>query len=278
MALIKTLSNRAFLLLIATTFIITACNKVPVTGRKQISLLPENQLIGLSLTNYGEFMTTHKLSNNMSQTQMVKKVGKNIANAVNTYLTEKDSQSLIENYQWEYNLIEEDVPNAWCMPGGKIVVYTGILPYTIDEAGLAVVMGHEVAHAVARHGNERMSHQIIMEYGVSFLSTFIEEKPEQTQILFQQALGLGAQYGVMLPYSRMHETEADKMGLIFMAIAGYDPQKATEFWERMSKSGGQKPPEIISTHPSDESRIKTMKEFMPEALKYYKNKPLKLTK
>jgi predicted Zn-dependent protease len=159
------------------------------------------------------------------------------------------------------------------MPGGKIVIYTGILPYTKDASGLAVVMSHEVAHAVARHGNERMSHQIVVDYGAQFLGAFIQDKPQQTQVLFQQAYGIGSQIGVMLPYSRMHESEADKMGLIFMAIAGYDPQMAIGFWERMSKSGGQKPLELLSTHPSDDTRIQKLKEYMPEALKYYKPKP-----
>jgi predicted Zn-dependent protease len=203
---------------------------------------------------------------------MVKQVGQNIANAVKTFLKSKNKESLIEGYQWEYNLVEDPQPNAWCMPGGKIVVYTGILPYTKDAAGLAVVMGHEVAHAVARHGNERMSHQIVAQYGAQALNSFISDQPETSRILFQQAYGLGTQYGVMLPYSRMHESEADKMGLVFMAIAGYDPHNAVEFWERMSKSGGQKPPEIMSTHPSDETRMKALEEFMPEAMKYYKPK------
>ena len=260
-------------LLIATviiSIIIASCNSVPVTGRKQVSLLPESQLIGLSLTNYSEFMSTHKISRDMTKSTQVKQVGKKISEAVSTFLKSKKQSSLIEGYQWEYNLVDESEPNAWCMPGGKIVVYSGILPFTKDAAGLAVVMGHEVAHAVARHGNERMSQQIILQYGGQFLSSFISDKPEQTQALFQQAYGIGAQLGGMLPYSRLHESEADKMGLIFMAIAGYNPNSAIEFWERMAKSGGQKPLEIMSTHPSDDTRIKTLKEFMPEAMKYYK--------
>ena len=250
--------------------IINSCSTVPVTGRKQATLMPESQLIGVSLTNYESFMATHTKSSDAANSAMVQEVGKNISNAVKTYLESKGKASLLDGYQWEYNLVEDPTPNAWCMPGGKIVVYTGILPYTKDAAGLAVVMGHEVAHAVARHGNERMSQQIVLQYGAQALNTFIQDKPQETQVLFNQAYGLGAQYGVMLPYSRLHETEADKMGLIFMAIAGYNPQTAVEFWERMSKSGGQKPLEIMSTHPSDETRIQTLKEFMPEAMKYYK--------
>jgi predicted Zn-dependent protease len=267
------LSMKKLLLLaviLLSSVIYQACNTVPITGRKQVSLLAEQDLIGMSLTNYSDFMSTHEKSNSITDSRMVKEVGENISNAVKSFLKSKGKSKLLEGYQWEYNLVEDPTPNAWCMPGGKIVVYTGILPYTKDAAGLAVVMGHEVAHAVARHGNERMSHQIIMQYGASALSTFINDKPQETQALYQMAYGLGAQYGVMLPYSRTHETEADKMGLVFMAIAGYNPQAAIEFWERMSKSGGQKPLEIMSTHPSDETRIQNLKDFMPEAMKYYK--------
>jgi len=257
-------------LVLISSIIYQACSTVPITGRKQISLLPEQDLIGMSFTNYSDFISSHEKSTNTAETQMVKEVGTNISNAVKSFLESKGKSNLLDGYQWEYNLIEDPTPNAWCMPGGKIVVYTGILPYTKDAAGLAVVLGHEVAHAVARHGNERMSQQIIVEYGASALNTFIQDKPQETQALYQTAYGLGAQYGVMLPYSRTHETEADKMGLVFMAIAGYNPETAIAFWERMSKSGGQKPPEFMSTHPSDETRIKNLKEFMPEAMKYYK--------
>ncbi len=267
----KLLQISILVLLISLVFM-PSCSTVPLTGRNQISLLPESQLIGASLTNYGAFMSSHKLSTNAAQTKMVKEVGQKIANAVKTFLKSKHKESLIDGYQWEYNLVEDSQPNAWCMPGGKIVVYTGILPYTKDAAGLAVVMGHEVAHAVARHGNERMSQQIIAQYGAQALNSFISDKPESTKLLLQQAYGLGAQYGVMLPYSRLHESEADKMGLVFMAIAGYDPHTAVEFWGRMSKIGGNKPPEIMSTHPSDETRMKALADFMPEAMKYYKPK------
>lgn len=266
------LLNIATAVIVVSLIIFESCSTVPLTGRKQVSLLPESQLIGLSLTNYSEFMTSHKLSQNIAQTKMVKEVGQNIAKAVANYLKSQGKESLIENYQWEYNLVEDPQPNAWCMPGGKIVVYTGILPYTKGAAGLAVVMGHEVAHAVARHGNERMSQEIVAQYGAQVISSFISDKPETTQLLFQQAYGLGTQFGVMLPYSRMHESEADKMGLVFMAIAGYDPNNAVEFWQRMSKIGGQKPPEFMSTHPSNETRIKALSDFMPEAVKYYKPK------
>jgi len=176
----------------------------------------------------------------------------------------------IDNFKWEFNLVENDVPNAWCMPGGKVVFYTGILPYTKDEAGLAVVMGHEIAHAVARHGNERMSQQAFAQYGSIALSSLWKEKPKQTRALLDMAVGVGSNVAVLLPFSRTHESEADKMGLIFMSMAGYDPAQAVEFWKRMAEGGGQKPPEFLSTHPSDETRIKDLKAYLPEAMKYFK--------
>ena len=175
----------------------------------------------------------------------------------------------MKDFKWEFNLVEDNTVNAWCMPGGKVVFYTGILPITKDEKGIAVVMGHEIAHAIARHGNERMSQGLALQGGGIALSLALSDKPELTQNLFQQAYGLGGQLG-MLKYSRSHDSEADKMGLVFMAMAGYDPREAVEFWKRMAAQGGQKPPEFLSTHPSDDTRIKDLEDFMPEALKYYK--------
>ncbi len=259
-------------LLLAGIISVHSCTTVPVTGRKQVNLLPESQMVGMSLTNYQEFLKTHKISTDAEKTAIVKRTGANISKAVEDFLKSKGKEKLLSNYAWEYNLVQEDVPNAWCMPGGKVVVYTGILPYTITEAGLAVVMGHEVAHAVARHGNERMSQGLVLQFGGMALDVALQEKPEATKALFLQAYGLGSQVGVLLPYSRLHETEADKLGLIFMAMAGYDPEEAVKFWERMAKAGGQKPPEFLSTHPGDEKRIADLKAFMPEAKKYYKPK------
>ncbi|TLX76576.1 M48 family metallopeptidase [Labilibacter sediminis] len=249
--------------------IVVACATVPITGRKQVNLFPESQMVEMGITNYSSFLKEAKLSTNKEQADLVKKVGQKIANAVETYLNENGMGSHIANFNWEFNLVDDDVPNAWCMPGGKVVFYTGILPYTRDEAGLAVVMGHEIAHAVARHGNERMSHQMGMQAGATALQIAIDEKPEETKQIYMAAFGLGAQYGMMLPYSRSHETEADKMGLVFMAMAGYDPSAAVGFWTRMSQSGGQKPPEFMSTHPADDTRISDIKAYLPEAMKYY---------
>ena len=248
-----------------------SCSSVPITGRKQLNLLPESQLIGMSLTEYDSFLKENKLSTNSQQTKMVKDVGARISKAVEEFLKNNGLENRVSDFNWEFNLVQQDsTPNAWCMPGGKVVVYTGILPYTQNETGLAVVMGHEIAHAVARHGNERMSQQMGVQLGGMALSAALSEKPEQTQSLFMSAYGIGSQVGVLLPYSRSHESEADKMGLVFMAMAGYDPNAAVEFWERMAQSGGQKPLELLSTHPSDQTRINNLKKYVPEAMKYYK--------
>jgi len=263
------MKNKIIILLV-TILIIVACQTVPITHRRQISLLPESQMIGMSLTNYKEFLQQHPVSKDREKQEMVKRVGDKIAQAVTQFMKSKHLGKRIKDYQWEFTLVDENIPNAWCMPGGKVVVYTGILPFTQTEAGLAVVMGHEIAHAIARHGNERMSQSMLLQMGGMALSAAIDSKPEKTKAIFLGAYGVGTNLGLMLPFSRTHETEADKLGLVFMAMAGYNPEEAVTFWERMSKSGGQKPPEILSTHPSDETRIKDLKEFLPEAMKYYK--------
>lgn len=252
------------------TLMLTACATVPITGRKQLNLVSDSEVMAMSFSQYDQFLKENKLSTNKEQTAMVKRVGKKIAAAVEKYMADNGYSNHIAGFEWEFNLVDDDTPNAWCMPGGKVVFYTGILPYTKDEEGLAVVMGHEIAHAVAKHGNERMSNQLAVQTGGTALSVAIDEKPEETKAIYMAAFGLGAQYGFMLPYSRTHETEADKMGLIFMAMAGYNPQAAVPFWERMATGGGQKPPEFMSTHPSDHTRIKDLQSYMPEALKYYK--------
>ncbi|MFW6237098.1 MAG: M48 family metallopeptidase [Desulfosudaceae bacterium] len=177
----------------------------------------------------------------------------------------------LDNYRWEFHLVQDNAANAWCMPGGKVVVYTGILPLTRDETGLAVVMGHEIAHAVARHGSERMSQALVAQLGGMALSRALAEKPEATQSLWMAAYGVGTQFGLLLPYSRLHEKEADHLGLIFMAMAGYDPRAAVDFWGRMAEQGaGRKPPEFLSTHPSDQTRINQIKKLLPEAMSYYR--------
>lgn len=246
-----------------------SCVRVPITGRKQANLLPETELIAMSDTAYNQFLSEHQILGSSDQrTVMVKKIGNNIKNSVEKYLADHGQSKRVEGFAWEFNVVNSNEVNAWCMPGGKVVVYTGILPVTQDEASLAVVMGHEIAHAIARHGNERMSQGLLLNLGLSSVSVAMGQNPTLTQQIFLQSIGIGSSLG-MLSFSRKHETEADKLGLVFMAMAGYDPQVAVSFWERMSASGGAQPPEWLSTHPSHETRINDLKAFMPEALKYY---------
>jgi predicted Zn-dependent protease len=260
-------------ILIMIFFLLVSCSTVPVTGRKQLNLIPSPTVLSMSFQQYNEFLKTNKLSTNKEQTQLVTRVGRRIQGAVEQYFAKKDMSHELHNYEWEFNLVESSEVNAWCMPGGKVVVYTGILPITRDEAGLAVVMGHEIAHAIARHGNERMSQALLSQMGGMALLIALEEQPDKTKQLWMAAFGIGAQIGVMLPYSRLHENEADHLGLIFMAMAGYDPHVAIEFWERMAQmKGGKAPPEFVSTHPSDETRIRKIRESMPEVMQYYKGK------
>lgn len=254
------------------TFFMSSCSSVPISGRSQLNLIPESELVAMSLTSYSDFLKENKVSTNKQQTDQVKNVGNSIKKAVESYMSQNGLSSRIAGYQWEFNLVDNAETNAWCMPGGKVVVYTGILPVTKNEAGLAVVMGHEIAHAIARHGNERMSQALLIQTGGLALSAALQEKPQQTQQLFLAAYGIGTEVGISLPYSRAHETEADKLGLIFMAMAGYNPSEAVEFWKRMQNTGGQKPPEFLSTHPSDQTRIENLQKFLPEAMKYYKKK------
>ena len=265
---------KKWLFLLATVSslsLVESCSTNAVTGRKQLALFPESSLQQEALTQYRSFLGQSKvLSNNGNKdAEMVKRVGTRIAKAITDYYTEKGLGKELDGYQWEFNLVDSKEVNAWCMPGGKVVVYTGILPVTQDEASLAVVMGHEIAHAVARHGSERMSNGMLVQLGGAALGAATQTKPALTQALFQQSFGIGSQLG-MLKFSRNHESEADKMGLVFAAMGGYDPNAAVTFWERMAAaSGGDKPMELLSTHPSDATRIADLKAFMPEALKYY---------
>lgn len=263
----RILQRSAVLLLI---FIMLACSTVPITGRKQMKLLPESMLLSMSVANYDTFLSENKpIPKTDSRAKMVEDVGVKISKSVKTFLGNYGESNRIKDFDWNFELVNDKTPNAWCMPGGKVVVYSGILPYTKNEVGLATVMGHEIAHAVARHGNERLSQQLVITLGGMSLQYALNEKPEETQQLFLMAYGVGSTLG-SLAYSRQHETEADKMGMIFMAMAGYDPSKSIIFWERFSKAGGPEPPEFMSTHPSNATRIQNLKNFLPEAMKYYK--------
>ena len=248
-----------------------ACAQVPITNRQSLSLLPESQLATMSLQAYDKVLKESKLSSNQQQVEMVRRVGLKIAKAAEAFLAESGMKSQIKNLNWEFNLIVDDkLANAWVMPGGKAAVYTGILPYTRDETGLAVVLGHEVAHAIAGHGNERMSQGLLAQMGGAALSVALSQNSAATQNLFMQAYGAGASVGLLLPYSRLHESVADRIGLTLMARAGYDPREAIPFWERMNQKGERRPPEFLSTHPAPSTRIANINKYIPEALPYYR--------
>jgi predicted Zn-dependent protease len=255
----------------ALCLLLLSCATVPITERRSLQILPDSELSTLSLQQYSEVLKKSKLSNDAEKVQMVRRVGGRIARATEEFFKESGMEDEIRNYQWEFNLIEDDkTVNAWCMPGGKVAVYTGLLPVTQDETGLAVVMGHEIAHAIAKHGNERMSQGLLVQLGGIGLAAALGSNPSATSNIFMAAYGAGAQLGVLLPYSRVHESEADRIGLVLMAKAGYDPRQAIPFWERMNAKGGARPPELLSTHPAPESRVAQIKELIPEAMRYYK--------
>ncbi|HEX7357091.1 MAG TPA: M48 family metallopeptidase [Ignavibacteriaceae bacterium] len=261
---------KIFIPIILLALTVYYCSTVPITGRSQLSLISASEMNSMSFAQYGDFLKENKLSNDKSAVDMVRRVGGKIQRAVETYFAQNNLSQELEGYEWEFNLVESPDVNAWCMPGGKVVVYTGILPVTKDETGLAVVMGHEIAHAVAQHGAERMSQGLLQQLGGVALSVALQNKPQETQDLFMTAYGVGTTVGVMLPFSRTQESEADRLGLIFMAMAGYNPNYAIDFWTRMAAQSGGKPPEFLSTHPSDETRIADLKKELPEAMNYYK--------
>ncbi len=264
------MNKSKLIIFIIIVLLFSACSRVLISNRRQLNLIPNSSMLQMSFDQYGQFLKENVISADTEKTAMVKHVGKNIQKAVEQYYIDNGLEGELNNYDWEFNLVESNEVNAWCMPGGKVVFYTGILPLTKDENGIAVIMGHEIAHAVAGHGNERMSQGLMAQLGGIALAVAVKEKPEQTQQLWMSAFGAGAQLGVLLPFSRLHENEADHLGLIFMSMAGYNPNHAISFWRRMAEvKGGQAPPEFISTHPSDEIRIAQIEKLLPEALEYY---------
>lgn len=255
---------------------ISSCSTVPLTGRKKLSIVDDSQLqqqAALSYTQLLSSSSTKVVPSSSANAQMVKRVGQKIAAAVTAYMNSNGYGDQIKDYKWEYNLLESKDVNAWCMPGGKIAIYTGILPVTKDEAGLATVMGHEVAHAIAQHSAERASQEAAAQIGAQAVGVATAGKSSATQTIVNQLYGIGGQLSI-LKFSRNQELEADKMGLAFMAMAGYNPTNAIGFWQRMAQasSGSQKPPVFLSTHPTDASRISQIQRDLPEALKYYKGK------
>ena len=268
----KSIITRVCCLLIFA--VAASCATVPLTGRRQLSLVNEAEIQQQAALAYSDLLgdAKTKVIKGTSQAQLVQRVGKNIAAAVTRFLQENGYGNQYD-FKWEFNLIQEDQINAWCMPGGKVAVYTGILPITKNEAGLATVMGHEVAHAIAKHSAERMSQSIIAQAGGVAVDVATAEKSNTTRAVLNTAYGLGGQLA-LLNYSRNQESEADRLGLVFMAMAGYDPHEAVGFWERMAQGkesqGGGAPPEFLSTHPSDARRINDIKKLIPEAMSYYK--------
>jgi predicted Zn-dependent protease len=256
-------------IIITLLFAAVGCSTVPITGRQQLNVVPNSEIIPLASQSYREVINESKLSTNSAQTAQVKRVGDRIKRAAEQYFIDNGQPNYLSDFQWEFNLIESDEVNAWCMPGGKVAFYTGILPICANEAGIAAVMGHEVAHAIANHGGERMSKGLIQNFGMSILGSAFSQNPTLTKEILYQSVGGVSQIG-MLAFSRNQETEADKIGLIFMAMAGYDPQETVAFWGRMQNAGGQSPPEFLSTHPSGTRRQKDLNAWMPEAMDYYR--------
>jgi len=264
--------KKSFLLFFALPIILFACTTNAVTGRKQLSLVPESQLQEMAVTQYKSFLSQNKVvsSSANKDAEMVRRVGSRIANAITQYYSGKGKGDILNGYKWEFNLVDSKEINAWCMPGGKVVVYTGLLPITQNEAALAIVLGHEITHAVASHGNERMSQEMVTQ-GLGEVGNILTSGNSKVNSIFNGIYGPGSQLGYALPNSRNQEYEADHFGLIFAAMAGYNPREAIPFWQRMSQAGGNsKPPEFLATHPSDENRISRLQGYMDEALKYYK--------
>jgi predicted Zn-dependent protease len=262
--------KKIFILLLFS-ILLTGCIVNMVTGRKQLNLVNESELRLMATSQYSTFLSEHKVLNAAynSDATTVNRVGERIAGAIKKYYESQGKQEVLEGYVWEFNTVDSKEINAWCMPGGKVVVYTGLLQITQNETALAIVMGHEIAHSIAKHGNERMSQAMVQQMGGMALEVALAQKPQETRDLFMSTYGIGSQVGAILPWSRQQETEADQYGLIFSAMAGYDPREAIPFWQRMSAAGGGSPPEFLSTHPSDETRLTKLQKFIPEALKYY---------
>lgn len=265
------MNARLVLLLTALMSVLTGCASVPLTGRQQLSLVPQADLVQAAGQSYEEVLGQSRLSEDARAVEAVTRVGERVAAAAEAFLVEEGLGSQTQYYDWAFALIDDDeTANAFCMSGGKIAVYSGILPVAGGETGLAVVVSHEVAHAVANHGGERMSQLLIAELGGMALARAVEERPQRTRDLLMLAYGVGANVGVLLPYSRQHESEADRIGLTIMARAGYDPGEAVTFWERMGRESGSGPPEFLSTHPATETRIDGIRRYLPEAMEHYR--------
>ena len=244
---------------------VISCTTVKMTGRKQFNMVPNSQIFPASFAQYNGFLKEHKVSQDKTQTERIKRIGNRLIKAVEKYYKRHGWEQDLKGYQWEVNLVDDPQMNAFCMPGGKIVYYTGLLKVTTTDAEIAAVMGHEIAHALANHGAERMSMAYGQQLGAVLTMLATSKSKPEDQKKWMAIYGYGSQLGVMLPFSRKHEAEADKIGQILMAIAGYNPDAAAEVWVKMSKLGGQQPPEILSTHPSHERRLNNLRKWAPEA-------------
>lgn len=267
--------KKKILLSLTALFLLMACSKTVFTGRKTLNLIPIATLNQMSFTEYRSFLSQNKAVTSGRDVEMVRRVGNDLKAAVDVYYRSKKMEKDLKDFAWEFNVIDDPTVNAFCMPGGKVVVYTGILKVTQNEDALAVVMGHEIAHALANHGNERMSQGLVAQLGLTSLDLALSQKPAQTRNLLLSAVGAGAQLGVMLPFSRKHESEADEIGLYLMCMAGYNPSEAAPFWQRMSSAGGgSRPPEFLSTHPDPAKRSQTLRTLVPKAQAYARRYPV----
>lgn len=260
-------------LALLTGLALFACTKNVFTGRSQLQMLPIETLNQMSFQQYNAYLGENKPMSGGAQVDKVRRIGNDLRMATEVYYKAKGIEDQLKNFQWEFNVVDEKTVNAFCMPGGKVVVYTGIMDVAQNDDGLAVVMGHEIAHALAHHGNERMSQGLIAQLGITTLDVAMQDKPEMTRSLLMAAAGLGTQVGIMLPFSRKHETEADEIGLYLMAMAGYNPDEAAPFWGRMG-AGGQAPPEFLSTHPNPERRSATLQALAAKAREYAAQYPV----
>lgn len=256
--------NRGLVLIVC--LVLAACSTVPITGRKRVNVVSDDEILPASFQQYDYFLKENKLSTNAAKSAEIKEIGKNISKAVDAFMRANGMTAEADKYIWEFNLVEDETMNAWCLPGGKVVFYEGILPICANEDGIAAVMGHEIAHAFAKHGQERMTSAYGQQLGGIAVAIGTSGESSETQILWNTVYGVGSQVG-MLAYSRTHETEADKLGMVFMIMAGYNPEEAIQVWVRMKeKSQGNAPPEFLSTHPSNDTRIKNLQEYLPTAI------------
>ncbi|MGB1284069.1 MAG: M48 family metallopeptidase [Polaribacter sp.] len=259
---------KKIVVLVVVVFLFSECSTVPITGRKRVNFVSDAQVLPASFAQYKGFLAENKLSTNRVMTNQIKEVGKNVSAAVDRFMRANNMVAEANSYKWEFNLVEDKTVNAWCMPGGKVVFYTGIMPICANVNGVAAVMGHEVAHAFAKHGQERMSSGQLQQLGGIAVALGTQNKDPKSQQIWNMAYGIGSTVG-MLGFSRTHETEADKLGLVFMIMAGYDGKEAAEVWVRMSqRAGGKQGPEFLSTHPSNARRIQTLRDYLPTAKMY----------